>query len=626
MEREHALKRFFVMPKPVGGSPAHSDPFNAPGQHPVSGGDASSQIAEGVLHSRESSRPPSLSSHEVQPGGTEPSGVGGERSINSRKEEILQAWKRSLPFCGIFSEADNLIRILSGIDLDQPFTVDLKEPNLLGSISSLPDVFQNCTKFWCTDYSNLKTLPPLPNCQDLWCYNCRSLKTLPDLPNCTRLTIYNNYELRNLPPGPRCTDLDLNFCRSLQKLPLDLTACIKLNIEHCEKLEKLSELPNCRELKCIDCYRLQELPDLTECTELYCTKCYNLKTVQALPKLQKIVFDTNHLDEATRNRIHYIKKVEVTRNKMLNKIKRVEAERSFRSAYKSEKVGDSFKFIQTRSYDEIRELNQEQFPVLQQSFAVIDHHLGKPGSNVCNFFKELGIFVDYSDKSLHFPDKETLEQKLVSFRQKHSDFPLLSIAQVNEIVQPDAFLKILLENDFIYSDPPELIHDICYHLIPMLKRIFLNPNQYEPFRNEVVKTFKELGATLDRAETDFEGFISPINKILQRQELRPITKEEWTLMQGILKYTISACLDNLATVSNIFLPAGQVREYLFQLQKSLIQPSPKIPGQFSGEGWPELWAQELSLSQENLDKVLTIITSGRHVDFLYALYKTPHVQ
>lgn len=92
-------------------------------------------------------------------------------------------------------------------------------------------------------------------------------------------------------------------------------------------------------------------------------------------------------------------------------------------------------------------------------------------------------------------------------------------------------------------------------------------------------------------------------------------------MQDILKYTISACLDNLATVSNIFLPAGQVREYLFQLQKSLIQPSPQIPGQFSGEGWPELWAQELSLSQENLDKVLTIIASGRHVDFLYALYQ-----
>ena len=299
--------------------------------------------------------------------------------------------------------------------------------------------------------------------------------------------------------------------------------------------------------------------------------------------------------------------------------KRVEAEGSFRSAYEFEELEDCFKFIQTKSLEEIIELNQEQFPVLQQNFEAIDLMLGKPGSDVCNFFKELGIFVDPSDKSLHFPKKETLEQKLVSFRQKHPDFPPLSIAQVTEIVQPDAFLKILLENDFIYSDPPELIHDICYHLIPMLKRIFINPSQYEPFRKEVAKTFTELGATLDRAKTDFEGFISPMNKILQNQGLRPITKEDWTLMQGILKFTMSGCLDVLATDSNEFLQEGKVREYLFDSQKSLIDGS-------SHPSWPETWAKELFLSKQNLAKVLTIIRSGRHEDFLKALYGSTHVQ
>jgi len=299
--------------------------------------------------------------------------------------------------------------------------------------------------------------------------------------------------------------------------------------------------------------------------------------------------------------------------------KRVEAEENFRSAYEFKELEDSFKFIQTKSLEEIIELNQEQFPVLQQNFEAIDQMLGEPGSTVCNFFKELGIFIDPSDKSLHFPKKETLEQKLVSFRQKYPDFPPLSIAQNTGIVQPDAFLNISLENDFIYSDPPELIHDICYHLLPMLKRIFLNPTQYEPFRKEVVKTFTELGATLDKAKADFEGFISPMNKILQNQGLRPIKKEEWTLMQGILKFTMSGCLDILATDSNKFLQGGKVREYLFQSQKSLIDGS-------SHFSWPETWAKELSLSKQNLANVLAIIRSGRHEDFLKALYGSTHVQ
>ena len=153
----------------------------------------------------------------------------------------------------------------------------------------------------------------------------------------------------------------------------------------------------------------------------------------------------------------------------------------------------------------------------------------------------------------------------------------------------------------------------------MLKRIFINPSQYEPFRKEVVRTFTELGATLDRTKTDLKGFISPMNKILQNQGLRIINKEEWTLMQDILKFTMSGCLDILATNSNEFLQEGKVREYLFDSQKSLIDGS-------SHFSWPETWAKELSLSEQNLAKVLTIIRSGRHEDFLKALYGTTHVQ
>jgi len=100
---EKALLTGFIMSYPVGGPPKTPEPSKNFGQQPVSGGDAASQIARGVLGSRESSPPAPLSSHEVQPGGTEPSGGGEERSLNSRKEEILQAWKRSLPFCGFFS-------------------------------------------------------------------------------------------------------------------------------------------------------------------------------------------------------------------------------------------------------------------------------------------------------------------------------------------------------------------------------------------------------------------------------------------------------------------------------------------------------------------------------------------
>jgi len=284
------------MSSPVRGSPSQSNPSNAPGQQPDSGGDAASRIAEGVLRSRDSSPPPSLSSHEVQPGGTEPSGVGGERSINSRKGEILQAWKRSLPFWGIFSEADYLIRTLSGINLDQPFTVDLKEPYFFGSISSLPDVFQNCTKFSCTDYSNLKTLPPLPNCQYLLCFMCSSLETLPDLPNCTRLDIYYCHGFQELTPGlPKCTELKLYSCQILRSIPA-LPVCIKLTCHECPNLRSIPALPSCTELELYLSRQLRSIPALPVCIKLTCHECPDLQSIPVLPSCTELnLYSCGHL-------------------------------------------------------------------------------------------------------------------------------------------------------------------------------------------------------------------------------------------------------------------------------------------------------------------------------------------
>lgn len=220
------------MSNPVGGSPKIPKSSETPGQKPVSVSKAS-YVAQQALGSSGSSQP---SPRELKMVEDRPLEGGVDLSDKSAVEQELKAWKSSLPFWGIFSEADAIIEQLLKLPLDKSFELIMKPSDNSGNpINSLPNVLQNCKALHVDNYRSLRTLPNLPNCVELHIDTCYSLKSLPDLPK-----IMNLY-------APSCISL---------KAIGDLLKCERLNVHGCSSLITIGKLPACRELDIIGCSAL----------------------------------------------------------------------------------------------------------------------------------------------------------------------------------------------------------------------------------------------------------------------------------------------------------------------------------------------------------------------------------
>ncbi len=285
---------------------------------------------------------------------------------------------------------------------------------------------------------------------------------------------------------------------------------------------------------------------------------------------------------------------------------------SFVSGWEIQQLGNFYTCKQIKSKREIQDLNLKQFPVLQQFQEDIEWILTKRGTEISHFFSALGIRIE--NGAVCIPIKEELEKNLSLYREKNPKFPALKLAKVDQVLPPDVFLDLMLKNDLIFSKPPELIHDIGYHILPTLIRIFQNPEDYEPYKRGIASLFSCLTAQLNKASSHFEEFVAPVNRLLKTQSSMAIQPEEWRLMRPLLEFSMSGCLDIVSTEEGSMPCDKDLEKKLFETQNSIIV------GNFYN--WKQYWQKEisLSLSPEDFDKVLEIEGFDRAQDFLKALY------
>lgn len=293
--------------------------------------------------------------------------------------------------------------------------------------------------------------------------------------------------------------------------------------------------------------------------------------------------------------------------------KRVKVEETFVSAWEFTDCGNHWTCTQKLSEDELNQLNGKQFPASQQTIEETRELLGKPGSPKAEFFKNFGIFYDLETSTLHIPKRNTLEKKLEEYREQNRSFPQLKMVQATEIVAPAEFLKILLENDVIFSDPPELAHDVSCHIIPLLQTVFENPEAYTPSREKISSTISNISAELEKAQNDFKSFIAPINQLLIKRGEKPINSEEWSRIQDLLEYSLSGSVDFVTANLDKFILKEELNFLLFQTQLRVIRGT-------SMQRWQQAWKKELNLSPKEFDDLKVIADSDRTRILLLALY------
>ena len=308
--------------------------------------------------------------------------------------------------------------------------------------------------------------------------------------------------------------------------------------------------------------------------------------------------ELNHLQKTVGNiALPILAKIETALSAPLAP-ERVEKGEPFVSAYSWEQQGESFVFKQVLKDKEIEELNLKQYPVLQMNFSDIKHLVNHQGFAQV-FLKNLGILIDTGSQTLRFPTKNALEGKLKK----------LIIVQVSEILPFKEFLELMLTNDVIFSDLPHLIHDVCFHIIPLLVRLSKHPDGYKLYRATIVSTFRELGKEFEEAQKNFREFIAPLNLFFFKRN--PIKQEEWRLYESVLQFSMGACLDILSVDGGPFLHGNELKKHLFKIQTQVLRD----------KMWLKAWQKE----SEIMGGVLSETEQNRFTAILQALYARPFI-
>jgi hypothetical protein len=278
---------------------------------------------------------------------------------------------------------------------------------------------------------------------------------------------------------------------------------------------------------------------------------------------------------------------------------------------------DFFVCNQHLNEEETLKLNIKQFPAAQLNLKSVSKLINEKGFEVMSFLRNLGISFNKDTQTLYFPKKEILKTKLEKYREKDPFFPELSLIEVTDILPAEDFLHLMLTKDIILSDPPDLIHDICFHVIPILRRVFMFPEGYKLYKEQIASIFRELQEEFDRSNENFDEFISPVNQILVKKQKQQITKAEWDLMQDILRFSMSACLDIISVFDEKFEHDKELKKLLFKIQASVIMDQDRPMG------WDLVWNKECPKTGD--DKIIRceIASSDRSKHFLFALYAQP---
>ena len=218
--------------------------------------------------------------------------------------------------------------------------------------------------------------------------------------------------------------------------------------------------------------------------------------------------------------------------------------------------GGSLEWRPTKSDEEIFTLNREQFPVDQPTMIELDNFFldGKiDGRNFQTpeeqrFLQDLGFNVKYDEEGIIFttPSIETFAQNYTDLRSKDPNLPPLRLVEVEQILDSDAFVKLNIDYDLIFSKSSELIHDSFFHIVRKLLSIKRAPQEYLAFKESQNLFFSRWRDLFLDAKENLPEVLEKICVILGAgSALAPQRGES---MIKLLHFAYSAVLDDLSAL------------------------------------------------------------------------------
>ena len=181
-------------------------------------------------------------------------------------------------------------------------------------------------------------------------------------------------------------------------------------------------------------------------------------------------------------------------------------------------------------------------------------------------------------------------------KASEAGFPEIQIVEVDDILPGDEFLNLVLEGRLIWTKPPELIHDIWFHIIPQLLNFTNDPTGYQTHikvRNMLVK-----GILVQLAEADAnpKQFLENLNPIIKQLDGKDIDIRAWNLVERLIKYSLGAYLD--AETAFIFKKIPKERETLRMFINGIINIFLGTDELY--QNWQKAWSAELGFTKEDL--------------------------
>lgn len=263
---------------------------------------------------------------------------------------------------------------------------------------------------------------------------------------------------------------------------------------------------------------------------------------------------------------------------------------SFISGWSCKEKGNQLVWQQYLNDDLLVLINDNQFPSIQPHSA----DLRKFSEAQITILKNLG-FSFSNPGGFVSPTLEGLRE-ILKMKESEAGFPKIQIVEVDDFLPKDKFLNLVLNGCFIWTKPPELIHDVWFHIIPQLLNFTKDPVGYQAHikvRNELVK-----GILVQLAEADAypEQFLENLNQIIKKGVGKDIDIKAWHLVKSLIKYSLGAYLDGETSLILKEIPKkSETLKILMHGIVMIVLNETEIE-----KKWQKVWSAELGFTKEDL--------------------------
>jgi hypothetical protein len=263
---------------------------------------------------------------------------------------------------------------------------------------------------------------------------------------------------------------------------------------------------------------------------------------------------------------------------------------SFISGWSCEKNGNQLVWKQYLEDTSLDLINNIQFPSVQPHSA----DLKKLSQDQITILENLG-FSFSNPGGFVSPTLEGLKE-ILKMKASEAGFPEIQIAEVEDFLPEDEFLNLVLDGRLIWTKPPELIHDIWFHIIPQLLNFTKDPVGYQTHinvRNMLVNGIRE---QLNQADANPVQFLENLNPIIKQFGGKDIDMEVWNLVKSLIKYSLGAYLDG--ETSLILKEIPKKPETLRMLINGIVMIV--LNETEIEKKWQKVWSAKLGFTKEDL--------------------------